>query len=95
MPLSEKLAENVRACFSGIWIESCEHEDAILEIGRLCYQENWKLATWDINQSNETSGADPLAAVRSLDSMATDDEPGIYRCPQSKSRRRIATPSSN
>jgi hypothetical protein len=47
--LSEKLAENVRACFAGIWVESCEHEDAILEIGRLCHQESWRLATWDIN----------------------------------------------
>ena len=30
MSLSERLAENVRACFAGIWIQSHEHEDALL-----------------------------------------------------------------
>ena len=77
MSLSERLAENVRACFSGIWIQSCEHEDALTEIARLCHSENWRFATWDIDQGlrisgqteegqPESAGADPLAAVRAL-----------------------------
>ena len=78
MTLSERLAENVRACFAGIWVQSYEHEDALLEIARLCHSENWRLATWDIDQGlrpsgqsdsdlSETTGADPLAAVRTTE----------------------------
>ncbi|MFZ9090061.1 MAG: hypothetical protein ACO3FE_08215 [Planctomycetaceae bacterium] len=32
MSLTERLAEYVRACFSGIWIESHEHQDALVAI---------------------------------------------------------------
>ena len=46
MPLSEQLADYVRACFTGIWIQSHEHEDALRDIARLCHEENWRLATW-------------------------------------------------
>ncbi len=88
MTLSERLTENVRACFAGIWLQSCEHEDALLEIARLCHSENWRLATWDIDQGlqvsgqsdesqSEATGADPLAAVRALGAMATDDSPSL------------------
>ncbi|HJN07437.1 MAG TPA: AAA family ATPase, partial [Pirellulaceae bacterium] len=88
MTLSKRLSENVRACFSGIWIQSCEHEDALLEIARLCHSENWKLATWDVDQGmriqgqsgdamSETTGADPLAAVRALGEPSTDDNPSL------------------
>lgn len=88
MTLSERLAENVRACFAGIWIQSFEHEDALLEIARLCHSERWKLATWDIDQGLRLSGgmesgtpdpaaADPLAAVRALNAMAEDETPSL------------------
>ena len=39
MTLAERFAEYVRACFTGIWIESHEHEDAVTEIARLCRDE--------------------------------------------------------
>jgi hypothetical protein len=42
MSLSERLAEYVRACFAGIWIQSHEHNDALLEIARLCRQQDWQ-----------------------------------------------------
>ena len=88
MTLSDRLAENVRACFAGIWIQSFEHEDALLEIARLCHSESWKLSTWDIDQGlrlsgqsddgmSEATGADPLAAVRALGAMANDDSPSL------------------
>ena len=32
--LKEKLKELVSACFTGIWIESFEHQEAIREIAR-------------------------------------------------------------
>jgi hypothetical protein len=80
MSLSERLAEHVRACFAGLWVQSFEHEDALAEIAQLCRRENWRLAVWDIEQSLQvagddnsaaTAGADPLAAIRSLGAMAS------------------------
>jgi len=82
MSLSERLAEHVRACFAGLWIQSFEHEDALAEIAQLCRRENWRLAIWDIEQalqvagdqdSAATAGADPLAAIRSLGALASSD----------------------
>ncbi len=82
MTLAARLSEYVRACFSGIWIESCEHEDALNEIARLCREENWRLATWNIDRGLRVQGSaeqsvdaagDPLAAIRSLDALAIPD----------------------
>jgi len=77
MTLSQRLAEYVRACFTGLWIESHEHEDALAEIAQLCRAENWRLATWDIDRglfigqrNSADTGPDPLAAVRALSGLA-------------------------
>ncbi len=40
MSLAERLAECVRACFTGLWIQSHGHSDAIMEIGQLCREQN-------------------------------------------------------
>src|SRR6056297_822758 len=85
MTLTERMRELVQACFSGIWIESHEHTDAIAELGDLCRGEDWNIATWDIDAGLRsvtgtplgTEAADPLAAVRSLGTMATDDGAAI------------------
>jgi len=86
MTLSSRLLELVSACFTGIWIESHEHEDALVEIAQLCRQHNWRLATWDISQglsipgeSNDpASGAqDPLAALRALPAMSDPSSSAI------------------
>ena len=50
MLLSQQLAEYVSACFTGLWIQSHEHEDALTEIAHLCRQEDWRLATGNIEQ---------------------------------------------
>ena len=34
MQLASKLVELIRACFTGIWIESHEHEDALAEVAQ-------------------------------------------------------------
>lgn len=80
MTLIERLGEYVRACFTGIWIESHEHQDALVAIAQLCHQEEWQLATWDIEQGLkvpgaeiESTGNDPLAAIRAVNSLATPD----------------------
>jgi len=88
MSLTQRLSEYVRACFTGIWIESHEHEDALAEIARLCREEHWRLATWDIATGVELSGGvaredlesttnDPLAAIRSLAGQADSEEPTL------------------
>src|SRR5690606_11675857 len=77
MTLSERLAEYVRACFTGIWIESHEHQDALAEIVRLCRDEDWRLAVWDVDGGLQTAGhveaADPLAAIKAVGALATPD----------------------
>ena len=42
MTLAEELSEYVRACFSCLWIETHEPDEAIAEIRRLCAGENWR-----------------------------------------------------
>ncbi len=80
MTLANSLSDYVRACCSGIWIQSHEHEDAIADISRLCAEQHWHLATWDIEQglqlpghTEESTGAtnDPLAAIRAVNALAT------------------------
>ena len=58
MTLAERLSEYVRACFTGIWVQSFEHDDAIVEIARLCRQQRWSLVTWDINRGLSMTGTD-------------------------------------
>jgi hypothetical protein len=79
MSLSQRLMEYVRAAFTGIWIDSAEHDDALAEIGRLCHEQHWPLAVWDVERGLQVSGqtapgtADPLAAVRSISALAKPD----------------------
>ena len=90
MPLTEQLADHVRACFTGIWIESHEHEDALRDIVQLCHNEDWSLATWDIDRGLRlpgrdaaagTSGSDPLAAIRALNSLASENRSALLVLP--------------
>src|SRR5689334_3224606 len=81
MTLTDSLREYIAAAFSGIWVESHEHDDALAEVARLCSQENWRLATWDLENGLCIAGAsadesqktsDPLAAIRSVNALATE-----------------------
>ena len=84
MTLAERLPEYVRACFTGLWIRTFEPDDALAEIARLCQQQGWALAAWDVDRGLSLAGhgdgtaavpgaADPLAAVRALGAMASSD----------------------
>lgn len=85
MSLTETLREYIAACFTGLWLESHEHHDAILEIAQLCKNEDWRLAVWDIDRGLQVSGqsaddagtADPLAAIRSVNALAGPDSSAI------------------
>ena len=81
MSLSERLEEYVRAAFSGIWVTSHEHTDAIQEIATLCQREGWRMANWNVASGLRLSGqaveqdvVDPLAAVRAANALSNDDE---------------------
>ena len=85
MTLSERLSEYILAAFSGIWIESHEHEDALLEIAQLCQRESWRLAVWDLEQglrvgaatAVDRSASDPLAAIRSINDLAQPESSAL------------------
>ncbi|MCD0462489.1 AAA family ATPase [Roseiconus lacunae] len=85
MRLTERLEELVKACFTGLWLESHEHDDAIVEIHQLCRKNDWRSAVWDIDQglqfgdgaAIEETGADPLAAIRTTRAFAGDETPTI------------------
>jgi hypothetical protein len=79
MTLAERLAELVRAAFSGIYVVGREHDDAVAEIAALCRSEGWHLAAWDADRGLDVPGrpaepgADPIAAVRALAALATPE----------------------
>ncbi len=85
--LTDRLSEYVSACFTGIWIESHEHDDALAEIAQLCRQENWQLASWDINRGLRYPGQtvepaadsspDPLSGIRALTALASPDSSAL------------------
>ncbi|WP_425619160.1 AAA family ATPase [Anatilimnocola sp. NA78] len=86
MSLTERLDELVRACFTGIWIESHEHEDALAEIAQLCRAQDWRLAVWDLDQGLNLVGApsgtspvaaDPLSAVKVAGSLPPTEQPTL------------------
>lgn len=89
MTLSERLSEYIEACFTGIWIESHEHDDALLEIAQLCQQhdQEWRIAVWDLEQGLSVAGresasagstaSDPLAAIRSAGALANEKGSGL------------------
>lgn len=85
MPLTESLSEYIGACFPAIWIESHEHQDALAEIAELCRNEDWSLASWNVHRGlqlagqpiEDTGGADPLAAIRALNSLASPESSAI------------------
>ena len=82
--LKEKLQELISACFTGIWIETHEQHEAIAEIQQLCQEQEWQLATWDIDRGlnigssdNLLEATDPLAAIKAVNAMATQDGAAI------------------
>ena len=63
MTLADALREYIEACFTGLWIESHEHDDALVEIARLASAEKWRLAIWDLDQGLRDEVAARLTAA--------------------------------
>ena len=72
--LSTEIWELVRAGFSGIWIETHEPSEAILELSAMCAEHRLRLLVWNLDSGLRNIGgdpivnesADPLSAVRAL-----------------------------
>jgi hypothetical protein len=88
MTLAGRLAEYVRACFPGIWVESFEHDDAVAEIDRLCREHGWTFAAWDVDRglvvpgrdsklTTQAGPSDPLAPLRTLIGLAEGSDTTI------------------
>ena len=60
MTLAHTLREHVDAAFSGLWIQSCEHDEAITEIQTLAAGEGWQVIVDEPNPEY-----DPISTVRS------------------------------
>jgi hypothetical protein len=64
MSLRQTLDEHIKAVFTGMWIKSFEHNDAIQEIAQLCddrENKDWQLLRWDV--AYHLRGADPLLSL--------------------------------
>jgi len=81
MKLTDQLTDYINAAFTGIWIQTSEQDEAEREIVQHARQQRWKLAVWDLanglrlpgnpdGQRQDSSAADPLAALRSLPALA-------------------------
>jgi hypothetical protein len=86
MKLTENLSEKIRAGFSGIWVQSFEQEDAMLEIAKMCHDQDWCFATWDIDQGlliqanpidQDTLSSDPVSMLRASSELGTQDQPSV------------------
>ena len=86
MQLTQRLNEYISACFTGLWIQSHEHDDALAEVAKLCRDQKWRLAVWDIasglqipghDNPAEAGAGDPLAAIRSINALASKDSSAI------------------
>jgi hypothetical protein len=88
LTLSERLREYIIAAFSGIWVQSHEHADALREIAALCKAQRWALATWDVDrglclpgQAAANAASDPVAAIKSINALAAKDGSALLVLP--------------
>ena len=87
--LTQRLSEYIAAAFTGIWIQSFEHEDALAEIAKLCRQHKWALAVWDVDRGLQAGGEnpqgagtnDPVAAIKSINALASAEGSALLVLP--------------
>ena len=81
MTLRAQLAELVSACFTGIWVLSHEHQDALAEIAQLCRDERWPLAVWNVHRGLQLPGQRVAMAVLETRLQQSEDHVvfwGVY-----------------
>ena len=80
MSLASEIWELVRAGFSGIWVETHEPSEAILELSTLGREHGLQIVAWNLDAGMRTiagdvvanEAADPLSAVRALGAIPGD-----------------------
>ncbi len=77
--LAERLDLLIAACFSGLWIETFEPEEAIREITTLCKDNAWNLAVWDIDAglTGADRTTDPLSAIKAASRLGDGETPQL------------------
>ena len=80
--LAARITELVHACFTGLYIETREPEEAIRDITQLARRESWRLGIWDCDSGlafpcenappvGPADTNDPLAVLRSAGQLST------------------------
>ena len=88
MPLAKQLAEYISACFTGLWIEShqarrCPSRDlatlprAEMAAGDLGHRAGLQIPGQNNGQQTDAGGSDPLAAIRSINALASADSSAV------------------
>ena len=83
--LSTRLTELVHACFTGLYIETLEPEEAVREISALARAASWRLGIWDCDAGltflgqdvavpTATDTVDPLAVLRAAGQLSQGSE---------------------
>ena len=78
--LKQSMEQYVNACFSGLWVETHEPDEAIREIRELCTDRGWDMAVWNVNQGlNTTSNKveSPLDAIAAAPGLGGKETPKI------------------
>jgi hypothetical protein len=80
MSLAVQINDYVNACFTGLWVQTSEPDEAEREILQHARDHQWRVAVWDVARGVRLPGAegsatdagsgDPLAALRSVATMA-------------------------
>jgi hypothetical protein len=84
MKLCDQLTDYVNAAFSGLWVQTHEADEAEREIVQHAKEKDWKVAVWDVANglrfpnskpggNTEVGGGDPLAVLRALPALATEN----------------------
>jgi ATPase family associated with various cellular activities (AAA) len=82
--LTDTLTDYINACFTGLWVQTHEPDEAEREIVRHAREKKWKIAIWDIANGlrlpanpgtarHDAGTGDPLAVLRALPSLAEKD----------------------
>ena len=83
--LTTRLTELVHACFTGLYIETLEPEEAVREISALARAASWRLGIWDCDAGltfpgqdaavpTATDTVDPLAVLRAAGQLSQGSE---------------------
>jgi hypothetical protein len=79
MSFATRIQELIEACFTGLWIETQEPTEAVLELAQLSHAQHWRMVHWNLETGLilpaevATTASDPLAVIRSLNSLRSEN----------------------